>query len=184
MKNELKEKTNSMRDSLSKDEVLEKSGRIMDRLFAMNEYKNAKTVMFYVSFKNEVYTHDMIRESLEEKSLTVPKLMNKEIEPSLIIDFDSLVESGNFGILEPTDLVKVAHKNINLVVVPGIVFDKKGHRIGYGFGFYDKFLRKVPKAVKVGLCFNFQLIDKIPNEPHDVPVDFIVTDKEVVECKR
>jgi len=125
----------------------------------------------------------MIREALEKKQIAVPKVVDKQIEPGLIIDFDSLVESEDFGVPEPTDLMQVAHKNIDLVVVPGAVFDKQGHRIGYGFGYYDKFLAKVPKALKVGLCFDFQLVDKIPNESHDVPVDFVITDREVVECK-
>ena len=80
--------------------------------------------------------------------------------------------------------MKIAHKNIDLVLVPGIVFDHEGHRIGYGFGHYDKFLRKVPKATKIGLAFDFQVVDKIPREMHDVPVDMVVTEKGIVECKR
>ena len=64
--------------------------------------------------------------------------------------------------------MKIAYKNIDLVLVPGIVFDKEGHRIGYGFGYYDKFLKKVPKAIKLGLTFDFQVIDKIPREMHDL----------------
>ena len=78
--------------------------------------------------------------------------------------------------------MKIAYKNIGIVLVPGIVFDMEGHRIGYGLGYYDKFLKKVPKAVKIGLAFDFQIVGNIPKETHDVLVDFIVTDKEVVEC--
>jgi len=68
--------------------------------------------------------------------------------------------------------------------VPRIVFDMEGHRIGYGFGYYDKFLRKVPKAVKVGLCFDFQVAGKIPHEEHDAPVDFIETEERTFECRK
>ena len=67
--------------------------------------------------------------------------------------------------------------------MPGIVFDKEGRRIGYGLGYYDKFLKKTPKAVKIGLAFDFQVVDQIPREMHDVPVDVIVTE-ERVECRK
>ena len=183
MKNQLKESILEKRDSLSEEEILEKSSQIKNKLFNLKHYKNSKTIMFFVSFKNEVDTHNIVREALKNKTVVVPKVAHHEIEPSVIIDFDNLV-SGKFGILEPIETMKIANKNIDLVLVPGIVFDKEGHRIGYGFGFYDKFLAKVPKAIKIGLAFDFQVVDKIPAEMHDVPVDLIVTEKRVVECRK
>ena len=182
MKKQLKETILEKRDSLSNQELTENSKKIEDNLFNLDSYKKSRTVMLFVSFNNEVNTHDMIKKSFGKKNVVIPKVMQHEIEPSLILDFDNLVPSGKFNILEPIEIMKIAYKNIDLVVVPGIVFDREGHRIGYGFGYYDKFLKKVPKAVKIGLCFDFQVVDKIPNEVHDVPVDFIVTDKEVIEC--
>ena len=137
--------------------------------------------MFFVSFNSEVDTHDMIRNALKNKTIIIPKVAHHEIEPSFIIDFDNLIP-GKFGILEPIETMKIAYKNIDLILVPGIAFDKEGHRIGYGFGYYDKFLKKVPKAIKIGLAFDFQIVDKIPREMHDVPVDLIVTEERVVEC--
>ena len=184
MKNQLKESILEKRNSLSQAEILEKSRKIEDCLFSLQQYKNAKTIMFFVSFNSEVNTHNMIKNSLKNKTVIVPKVVNNEIEPSIIIDFDNLISSGKFGILEPIEAMKIAYKNIDLVLVPGIAFDIEGHRIGYGFGYYDKFLKKVPKAVKIGLCFDFQVVDKVPREEHDVPVDLIVTDKEVLECKK
>lgn len=183
MKNQLKELVLEKRNSLPKDEILEKNEKIKDNLFGLEQYKKSKTIMFFVSFNSEVDTHDMIKEALKNKTVVVPKVIHQEIEPSVIIDFDNLMPA-KFGILEPIELMKIAYKNIDLVLVPGIVFDREGHRIGYGFGYYDKFLAKVPKAVKIGLAFDFQVVDKIPKEMHDVPVDLIVTDKGVVECKR
>ena len=183
MKNHLKESVLEKRNSLSKEEILEKSSQIEKNLFKIEQYKNSKITMFFVSFNSEVNTHDMIRKSLHNKTVIVPKVVHNEIEPSIILDFDNLVPSGKFGILEPIEAMKIAYKNIDLVLVPGIAFDKKGHRIGYGFGYYDKFLSKVPKAVKIGLCFDFQIVDKIPNEAHDIPVDLIVTDERIIECK-
>jgi len=184
MKNQLKESILEKRNSLSKEEILEKSNKIKNNLFNLNHYKKSKTIMLFVSINSEVSTHEMIKEALNNKTIIVPKVAHHEIEPSIIIDFDNLVPSGKFGILEPIEAMKTAYKNIDLILVPGIAFDREGHRIGYGFGFYDKFLKKVPKAIKIGLCFDFQLVDKIPREMHDVPVDLIVTEKRIVGCRK
>lgn len=184
MKNQLKQSILEKRNSLTQTEILEKSGKIKDNLFSLDEFKKSKTVMFFVSFNSEVHTHQMIKESFGKKIVVVPKVIGHEIEPSVIIDLDNLVPTGKFRILEPIEIMKIAYKNIDLVFVPGIAFDKEGHRVGYGFGFYDKFLSKVPKAVKIGLCFDFQIVDKIPREEHDVPVDFVVTDREVIKCRK
>ena len=183
MKNQLNASIIEKRNSLSKEEILEKSNQIKNKLFSLDSYKKSKTIMFFVSFNSEVNTHDMIKESLKNKTVIVPKVAHHEIEPSVIIDFDNLIP-GKFGVLEPIEAMKIAYKNIGLVLVPGIVFDKEGHRIGYGFGYYDKFLKKVPKAIKIGLAFDFQVVDKIPREIHDVPVDMVVTEKGVLECRK
>ena len=184
MKNQLKQSILEKRDSLPKEEIIEKSIQIQNNLFNLEQYKQSKTVMFFVSFNSEVNTHNMIKEALKNKTVVIPKVESHEIEPSVIIDFDNLVTSGRFGILEPIEAMKIAYKNIDFVLVPGIVFDKEGHRIGYGFGYYDKFLKKVPKSVKIGLAFDFQVVDKIPSKMHDVPVDLIVTEKSVIECRK
>ena len=162
MKNLLKDSILNKRNSLSKEKIIGNSIKIKNSLFNLQPYKEAKTPMFFVSFNSEVDTHDIIRESLGRKTIVVPKVVHHEIEPSVIIDFDNLIE-GKFGILEPIEAMQIACKNIDLVLVPGIAFDKEGHRIGYGFGYYDKFLRKVPKAIKIGLCFDFQVVDNIPS---------------------
>ena len=183
MKNQLRDDILEKRNSLPKEEVIDKSRVIEEKLFGLDAYKKSRTVMLFVSFNNEADTHNIIKKSLGKKNVAIPKIIQHEIEPSIIIDFDSLIPAGKFGILEPIDLMKIAYKNIDLVLVPGIAFDSEGHRIGYGFGYYDKFLKKIPKSVKIGLAFDFQVVDKITAEEHDVPVDFIITEKRVIECK-
>ena len=182
MKKQIRAKILEKREVLSKDEIFLMSNSIKDKLFSLEEFKKAKNVMFYTSFKSEVDTHLMIKEALKGKNISVPKLVGKNIEPCLINDFDNLIESKKFGILEPLDLVKVNYKNIGIVVVPGIVFDKRGHRIGSGLGYYDKFLKKV-KSIKIGLAYDFQIVEKIPNEEHDIAMDIIVTEKKIIYCK-
>src|SRR3989344_7629360 len=106
MKNHLKEEILEKRDSLPKEEIIERSRKIEERLFNLEHYKKSKTTMFFVSFSSEVNTHDMIKKSLKHKSVAVPKVANTEIEPSIILDFDNLVQSGKFGILEPIEAMK------------------------------------------------------------------------------
>ena len=183
MKNQLKESVIKRRNSLSENEILEKSKKIQNNLFNLEQYKKLKIIMFFVSFNNEVNTHNMIRNALKNKTVIVPKVEHHEIEPSIIIDFDNLIP-GKFGILEPIETLKIAYKNIDLILVPGIIFDTEGHRIGYGYGYYDRFLKKVPKAIKIGVVFDFQIIDKIPREMHDVAVDLIITEKRVINCQK
>ncbi len=183
MKAQIRDEILRKRNSLSEEERLNKSKKIKDNLLSLDEYKKAKNVMFFVSFGSEVHTHEMIKEALKNKTVIVPKVINNQIEPSLIIDFDSLIPSGKFGILEPIEAMPIAYKNIDLILVAGIAFDKEGYRLGYGLGYYDKFLAKLPKALKIGLCFDFQVVEKLPREAHDVPVDMVVTDKEVIRCR-
>ena len=184
MKTELKEPILKKRNSLSKSEIIGKSSKIKSNLFSSEIFKKSRTIMFFVSFNSEVHTHEMIKDSIGKKTVAIPKVIEHRIEPSMIIDFDSLIPSGRFGILEPIELAKITYKSIDMVLVPGVIFDKNGYRLGYGLGYYDRFLNKLPKAVKVGLCFDFQVMDKVPREEHDIPVDYIVTDKEIIECRR
>ena len=184
MKAQIRDEILKKRNSLPKEEIIKRSQKIKNNLFSLEEYKKAKNVMFFVSFGSEVHTHEMIKEALKSKTVIIPKVLNHKIEPSLIIDFDNLIPSGKFGILEPIELMKIAYKNIDLILVAGITFDRDGYRLGYGLGYYDKFLAKLPKALKIGLCFDFQIVDKLPREAHDVPVDIVVTNEEVIKCRR
>lgn len=180
MKRALRKEILEKRNKLKKEEIIEKSKEIKEKLFLMPDFINAKTVAFYVSFDNEVFTHSMIKELLGKKRILVSKVMDNEIIFSEIINFNEL-KPGKFGILEPVDINKADYNEIDLIIVPGIVFDKKGHRIGYGYGMYDKLLKKI-KCKKIGLAFGMQLIREIPKDEYDVAVDKIITEKEVISC--
>ena len=189
MKQKLKDEIFKKRKTLSKSEIKEKSTIIRKKLNSMPEFKKSKNILTYVSFNNEVDTINIIKDLLikNEKNVLVPYVdKGKLIQISKINSFDDL-EPKIFGILEPkkNKIKKIEINKLDLVIVPGIAFDKNGHRIGYGYGYYDKFLGKLNKnAIKIGLCFEFQIVDKIPQEKHDVPMDFIVTEKRVVKCKQ
>ncbi len=187
MKHTLKQEIFGKRKSLSKEEVIEKNKLIKKNLCSLDEFKKAKNIMFYVSFGSEAGTREIIKDLLakKEKTVVVPYVVGEDpmLQLSELKNFDWL-EPRTFGILEPKELYirEFSYKKIDLVIIPGIVFDKKGHRIGYGHGYYDRFLKTVKNVKKVGLAFELQVVDEIPEEEHDVPVDIVVTEKEVIRC--
>ena len=177
------------RDTHPDPERRAKSSRIMERLFSLKEFKNAKTVAFYVSTKREVRTDEMIEAALAEgKNVVVPITLkeHKKLALGKLTSLDEL-ERGAFGVLEPkkeyTKLVN--EKDVDIVIVPGIAFDREGNRIGYGMGYYDKLLAAVrPEIPFIALAFSFQLVECVEEEEHDVAVDLIVTEEEVVKCRK
>ncbi len=184
----LREQILEIRKSLSIEQVESYSDMIMNSLIESSYYKNAINIMCYVSFDNEVNTHNFINKAIKDgKKISVPYIdsKNKIMLPCYIDNFNQLVP-GYFGILSPDpNNIKLAdEKSIDLVIVPGAMFDKNGYRIGYGGGYYDKFLPLLSEdAVTIGLAFSFQVIDKVPTEKYDIPVDFIITEKDFIECE-
>ena len=152
------------------------------KLWALGEFKKAKSVCFYVALPTEVDTVPMIRKAIRAgKRVVVPlsDLENKELKLYEIKNPKMDLKKGAFGILEPLpSRTRVANsKELDLVVVPGVAFDKRDHRLGRGKGFYDRFLGKLNKRTfKIGLGFSFQVVPTIPAEGHDVKMDLVLTD--------
>ena len=163
------------RNRLTKDKIIEKSAIIKEKLFSSHAYKTAKTIMFYVSFGSEVKTDDMITEALEEKKVCVPVTDDHHITPALIESYEDLNKKGKYNIPEPSVIKKINKDNIDLVIVPGVVFDKENHRIGYGKGYYDKFMKDI-KAKKIRLAFDLQLLQIIPKDEWDIRLDKVITE--------
>lgn len=169
------------RSELAAEDIIEKSAKIMSRLFSLSEFRGAKTIMFYVDAGNEVKTRDGITKALSEgKRVVVPKV--KKGYGLLAIEIKSLDElsPGTFGILEPAGEKGISPEEIDLVVVPGVAFDKRGNRMGYGAGYYDSFLPKLrPEVKKVAVAFEMQVTDSLPAEEHDVKMDLIITENTI-----
>lgn len=178
MKKSLRKEILEKRDNLGG--IKEKSRIIKEKLFNSEEYQNSKTVMFYVSFISEVYTHDMIKEALRDKIVVVPKLKGNCLIPCRIDSFNELDFKNEYGILEPSGVNGIDKDKIDLVIVPGVVFDKEGYRIGYGKGCYDIFLEGM-KSKKIGLAFDAQVVDALPTEKHDVRMDKTITEKRIIK---
>ena len=168
-------------------EAIEKSGEaIRSRIVGLPEYAEARVVHCYVSAKsNEVDTRRLISDALEEgKRIVVPvtNVRGRRLDHSEIVSLDEL-EPGVFGLSEPKEETKrfVGIDEMDLVIVPGLAFDPRGHRIGFGGGFYDRFLSEV-RAPKIALAYSFQVLEAIEVDRHDVKMDKIVTDERVYDC--
>ncbi|MCM8781460.1 MAG: 5-formyltetrahydrofolate cyclo-ligase [Candidatus Omnitrophica bacterium] len=167
--------------SQSKDDVLRKSAVIKKRLFELEEFRKARCVIFYVSMPHEVDTHQMIDESIQMgKVVGVPVVIKGEndLTISRITDRLRQLEKGPYGISQPklTEINSIPYEDMELVLVPGLAFDKDGNRLGRGKGYYDRFLKKLAiHVLTIGLCFDFQVLDSIPRLPHDIPLKMLLT---------
>ena len=162
---------------MTPEEVTQKSSKICDRVIMSDCFKNARTVMVYLSFKNEVNTAKIIKRAIDEnKTVLVPVTSGDDMFLSVIDDLDSF-EKGAFGIDVPSVIKKWSGK-IDISVIPGLGFDKSGGRIGFGKGYYDKFLSENP-CTKIGIAYSDQIKDNVFSETHDIPMDIIVTEEEM-----
>ena len=178
------------RSSLSPDAVIEKSNLVRKNLFGLPQFKTAKVIMFYVARDKEVRTEEMIKESLRMgKTVAVPitRVKERNLVPSLLTDYDLELSPGTYQIPEPKEeyIRPVSPQEIDLVIVPGVAFDHRGSRLGFGEGFYDNFLKAVsPKTTRIGLAFQLQMVEELPSEEKDERVDMIITEEEVPRGNR
>lgn len=163
------------RDALAPSDRAASSARICDRLLELPEVQGATTAMVFWSFGSEVDTGPIL-ERLQERGVQValPRIEGDDIVPVRFRRGDRLTETA-FGAREPTAGQVLAAPDVDVVVVPGVAFDRQGHRLGYGRGFYDRFLRSAA-AFRVAIGFGLQLVDDVPHGRGDVPMDAIVTE--------
>ncbi len=189
MKKKLRKGLLEKRDAITPSEKKEKDVLIRQRLLALPEFNIAKTILFYASFKTEVDTISIIEESLKSgKAVLVPKV-DKANHILRIYEIKGLKEisPGYMGIPEPSlssDRLREIN-DVDLVIVPGVGFDRSGNRLGYGAGYYDILLSRIRGIVPiVALAYTEQLLDSIPSQKHDIKVDMIVTDEQVITVSK
>lgn len=171
------------RREMEKNLAAEKSRQIAERVQTLAEWKQAKTVLAYLPCQNEADASILLCAALREKKTAAVPVSNPETLEMLaaeLLDFSELAP-GAYGILEPETVVPVAPERLDLVLVPGVAFDKNGGRIGFGKGYYDRFLKKT-SAKTVALCYGFQIVPDCFSESEDYPMDYIVTEDEVIAC--
>ena len=167
------------RDNTSHDLLKIASKKIQKKLDKIFAFKNAKKIGVYYPIGSEIFTQDIIQELLSKgKEVFLPKVMGESMEFRKIIDFSSL-EPGNFDIMEPKEECPVDN-NLDVILVPTVGISQIGVRLGYGYGFYDRFLAK-NKTVAISLTLEKQIIKNIPKSEHDIIMDWIVTEDKMTK---
>ncbi len=162
------------RDMFSKDMLISLSNVIQYRVLLLDEFKASKIIGAYYPIGSEVKIDKILEYALKYKILTLPKVK----EEIIFVNVNNLarLSKGRYGILEPIDDTIIKP---DLIIVPGVVFDEQGYRIGYGKGYYDRYLMK-SKCYSIGVAYDFQVLRDIPHDMHDIKLDKIVTDKRII----
>lgn len=184
---ELRKRILNVRNNMTENDVKNKSLLIMNKLTSLGEYKNSKIVFVYMNFKNEVTTIELINKMLSEnKRVVIPytDTENTVLIPSEIRNISDDLVLSSFGYYEPVfeKIKRVEPEEFDLIVTPGVVFDKKLNRIGFGKGYYDRILSNKRKEAKaIAVAYEFQVLDEIPVEQHDVKMDMIITEENIYD---
>lgn len=188
MKNRLRSEMLEKRDRMSLDDNKRFSDTICRSIIALSSYEAAKTVMCFLSFRSEINTKTLVLNILESGRRLVVPTVDFETKTLRLSHLESMADlvPGPYGILEPkaSAFRPAAPAEPDIILVPGAVFDLKGHRIGYGGGYFDKFLPMTrADALSIGLCFDFQIVPSVDPLAHDRPVDLVVSEKRMIKAK-
>lgn len=160
--------------AMSEEQIIAASLQLKEQFINTQQYIDAKTIYGYLPYNQEVRTIPILqRAMLDGKRVAVPKVYGDQMRFIYISDFNSF-EKSSMGIPEPISDVPIADDVSALMLMPGLAFDNKGHRVGYGGGFYDKFLAAEPDHPTVALCYDFQMMPKLETDLHDIPVDLVL----------
>jgi len=185
-KKQLRNKFLKSREELNPALSLAESEDILGKILNLHIYQKAKSIMFYMSCRQEVNTQDMINRALKDgKKIALPAIIDKNAKIMKAFAISKLEEASDkiMGIRQPDTNAKneIDAKTLDLIFVPGVVFDKDCNRIGYGQGYFDKWLKGLKKDKLVGLAYDFQIIDKIPTQEFDEPLGMIISGKRIIK---
>lgn len=183
-KMELRARMRALRAALPEEERLRRAGAVEEHLFSLPEVRVAGTVLLFYSFGSEVETSDMARRvHAEGKRLLLPFLDADGMEVAEVLPDDELVPT-DYGPREPARRVAVQPTEVEVVIAPGLAFDREGYRLGYGGGHYDRYLGRMGgRGLRIGIGFGQQLVDRVPREPGDERLDLVVTDEGVLDLR-
>ena len=167
------------RKTYTDQQIEEMSKKITERLETLPEFQNAQRILAYADYNHEVMTGFIIEAAWKAgKEVAVPKVVGQDMVFYKLTDFSQL-ESGYFGIPEPKEDGETVSWEDAMMVMPGVAFDVNCNRVGYGGGFYDRFLEKHPKISRVAVGFSFQILPEVPTEPTDIRPQVIVTEENI-----
>lgn len=173
-KQELRRTIRERKRAMTEEEIVERSNALAEKFYNSPAYQAASTIYGYLPYNQEVRTVPMLQRALDEgKRVAVPKVYGEEMRFIYLEDLTQ-VSKGYAGIPEPIADAPVAEDQRALVLMPGLAFDPQGHRIGYGGGFYDRFLAQEPHHPTLALCYEFQMQAHLDTEEFDIPVDTVL----------
>ena len=177
-KTELRKKIRELKRAVSPEEKLRRSEAVMQKVEALPEFEKARVVLLYWSMADEVQTHAFVERWYKEKVLLLPCVDGDDLLLRQYTGPECMVEGEQFGIGEPGATLPVYTDlgSVEIIIVPGVAFDRAGNRMGRGRGFYDRLLKSTPNAMKIGVAYDFQMLDSIPVEPHDVKMNRVITE--------
>src|SRR3989304_3841488 len=182
-KHNLRKLIQDKRNAIPAEERINNSRKAAEKFFLTKDYLEAKNILLYFPFRSEIDTTIIIKKALRDgKKIILPRVSGKNLDLYFIEDYEHQLKKGSYGIMEPMpELCKPAGvSDIDLVIVPGVCFDKNLNRLGYGGGFYDKLLLNIPDTVKkIALCFDIQVVGRIPVSKNDIKVDLLITNTRI-----
>ena len=173
-KQELRKQIRAAKRAVPFCEKCTRSLPIMQQVEALPQFQQASIVLLYWSMEDEVQTHDFINRWYGQKTILLPCVDGDDLRLRQYTGEDCLTEGEQFGIGEPTGPEFTNLDKVELIIVPGVAFDRHNNRMGRGRGFYDRLLKSTPNAYKVGVGFDFQMVDNVPVEPFDVPMNKVI----------
>lgn len=173
-KRDLRIEIGAIKKMKSPKELQEQSFAILNQLLSNTIYKQAQHILFYWAMPDEVLTQSFINEQYLLKKIYLPVIRGNDLEMVLFEGEDKLIPGEKYGIPEPQGDRLKDESIIDLVVVPGVAFDADNNRMGRGAGYYDRILNRLPNAKKIALAFDFQMVDAVPIEPHDITMDTVI----------
>jgi len=179
-KSELRKQIRDLKRAVPPEEKLRRSEAVMRQVEMMPEFQKAQVVLLYWSMADEVQTHSFVNRWYCDKTLLLPCVDGDNLLLRQYTGPECMVAGEQFGIGEPdATLPEFTDLNaVEMIIVPGVAFDRKGNRMGRGRGFYDRLLKSTPNAMKVGVAYSFQMLDSIPVEPHDVKMDRVLIENQ------
>lgn len=172
----LRKQVRAAKKAVLLDEKIARSRGIMAKVEQLESFQKAHIVLLYWSMDDEVATHEFVNRWYKEKTLLLPCVDGDDLKLRQYTGPECLVSGPDFGIGEPTGEEFTQLDSVEMIVVPGVAFDKHNNRMGRGRGFYDRMLKSTPNAVKVGVAFDFQMFDTIPTEAFDVPINLVISE--------
>ena len=169
-KTELRRKIKELKSSFSLNEKKDLSVSIFNNIENDDDFKKSKIVLAYWSMADEVHTHDFVIKWSNKKKIYLPVVVGKELEFRLFTSISDMKKDSSFGIYEPIGESLVDFSKIDYAIIPGVAFDNNNNRLGRGRAFYDRILNSI-NAQKIGVCFDFQMVEKVPTESTDIKMD-------------